>query len=287
VQAATILAKRYPATQQGLSVTNLADEVAATQRAIRPQAVALALFAGLAGLVGLAVIVQLLSRQLSLDSAEFPVLRALGMTRRWLLALSMARLATVTAAAGLLATAIAIAASPLMPIGPARLAEPDPGVNVNLAILGTGCAAIIALPLLLLLPAAWRAAARVPGPLGVAEPDTPARASRLGALLGRSGLVTGNVGIRMAFEPGHGRTAVPVRSALVGTIVAVASVVAALVFGASLAHLVSTPRLYGQNWQQQLDLEFGAVREPLLARVLARQPGLAGRAPTCGLPRRG
>ena len=42
----------------------------------------------------------------------------------------------------------------------------------------------------------------------------------------------------MAFEPGHGRTAVPVRSALAGTAVAVAAVVAAVVFGASFLGLV-------------------------------------------------
>jgi ABC-type antimicrobial peptide transport system permease subunit len=277
VQAATILARRYPRTQ-GVSATNLADEITATQRAIRPQAITLALFAALTGLVALAVIGQLLSRQLTLDSAEFPVLRTLGMTRRGLLALALARLAVVTAVAALVAVVIAIAASPLMPIGPARVAEPAPGVSVNASILAPGAVAIIVLPLLLLLHAAWRAAARVPGPLGVAEPDTPARASRLGALLARSGPVTGSVGLRMAFEPGHGRTAVPVRTALVGTVVAVTSVVAALVFGASLHHLVSTPPLYGQAWQQQLDLEFGAVRAPLVTGVLARQPGLAGYA---------
>ena len=41
----------------------------------------------------------------------------------------------------------------------------------------------------------------------------------------------------MAFEPGHGRTAVPVRSALVGMTVAAAAVVAAMVFGASFLAL--------------------------------------------------
>ena len=51
----------------------------ATQRAIRPQAIALGLFAALGGLIALAVLGQLLARQLSLDTAEFPVLRALGM----------------------------------------------------------------------------------------------------------------------------------------------------------------------------------------------------------------
>ena len=152
---------------------NLADEVAATQRAIRPQAVALAVFAGLAGLISLAVLGQLLARQLALDSAEFPILRAVGMTRGSLLALAMARLALVTVAGAVVAVAIAIAASPLMPIGSARLAEPDPGVEVNVALLGAGFAVIALLPLAVLAPAAWRVVRHslgAPGSLGVAEP---------------------------------------------------------------------------------------------------------------------
>ena len=229
-------------------------------------------------LIALAVIGQLLSRQLGLDSAEYPVLSALGMSRATLAALSLARLALVTAAGAVLAVVIAIAASPLMPIGPARLAEPHPGVDVNLAVLGAGLALIAGLPLLLLAAVIWRNAARAAGPPGAAGPAGPARASRLGAALGRLGSVPGSIGVRMAFEPGHGRTAVPVRSALAGTIVAVTSVVAALVFGASLIHLVSTPRLYGQRWQQELDLGFGGVPEPLLSHILARQPGLASYA---------
>jgi hypothetical protein len=272
--AAAALAGRYPATG-GVIVVSLQDEAAATQRAIRPQAVALALFAALVALIALAVIGQLLSRQLSLDSAEYPVLSALGMSRGTLAALSLARLAVVTAAGAVLAVVIAIAASPLMPIGPARLAEPHPGVDVNLAVLGAGLALIAGLPLLLLAAAIWRNAARADGP---ADPAGPAEVSRLGAALGRLGSVPGSIGVRMAFEPGQGRTAVPVRSALAGMIVAVTSVVAALVFGASLIHLVSTPRLYGQRWQQELDLGFGAVPEPLLSGILARQPDLTSYA---------
>ena len=56
------------------------------------------------------------------------------------------------------------------------------------------------------------------------------------------------VGVAMALEPGRGRSAVPVRPAIVGAIVAVLGVVAVGVFGASLAHLVSTPAAYGYNW---------------------------------------
>jgi ABC-type antimicrobial peptide transport system permease subunit len=276
-RAAAALARRYPATR-GVIVVSLQDEAAATQRAIRPQAVALAVFAALVALIALAVIGQLLSRQLSLDSAQYPVLNALGMSRAALAALSLARLALVTAAGAVLAVVIAIAASPLMPIGPARLAEPHPGVDVNLAVLGAGLALIAGLPLLVLAAAIWRNATRAAGPPGTADSAGPVGASRLGAALGRLGSVPGSIGVRMSFEAGHGQTAVPVRSALAGTIVAVTSVVAALVFGASLIHLVSTPRLYGQRWQQELDLGFGGVPGPLLSGILARQPDLASYA---------
>ena len=58
----------------------------------------------------------------------------------------------------------------------------------------------------------------------------------------------------MALEPGRGRTAVPVRPALIGAVAGVAGVVAALTFGASLGHLVDTPASYGFNWQLSPDL---------------------------------
>jgi ABC-type antimicrobial peptide transport system permease subunit len=279
LQAAGALAKRYPDTGGSIGVVSLSDEVAATERAIRPQAVALAVFAVLAGLIGLAVIGQLLARQLVLDSTEFPVLRALGMTRGSLAMLALARLAAVTVAGALIAVGVAIAASPLMPIGPARLAEPAPGIEVNLAVLGAGLLAIAVLPLAVLVPEAWRAAGRARGPLGVAEPAEPARPSRLGSALGRAGSVPGSLGVRMAFEPGRGRTAVPVRSALVGTVVAVAAVVAAAVFGASLIALVSTPHQYGQNWTQELDLQgFGASAAFFGAKILSSDPAVTGYA---------
>ena len=272
LSAATALARQYPATHGKVDVISLSSQAAATERAIQPEAVALAVFAGLAGVIVLAVIVPLLGRQLTLDAAEFPVLRALGMTRGRLVVLSLARSAMVTAAGGLAAVGIAIAASPVMPIGAARLAEPAPGVQVNLAVLGTGFAVFTLVPLALLIPAAWAAAARAQGTLGAAEPGRPGRVSGLGTLVGRTGPVTGGLGVRMAFEPGHGQTAVPVRSALIGTTVAVASVLAAVVFGSSLISLVATPRQYGQNWAQIWDLGFGGVTGRQGAKVLAADP---------------
>ena len=87
---AQALASRYPGAAANVdsSSSTWPTRSTATERAIRPQAVALAVFAALAGLIALAVIGQLLARQLALDAAEFPVLRALGMTRGSLLALA-------------------------------------------------------------------------------------------------------------------------------------------------------------------------------------------------------
>ena len=244
-----------------VQVVHLATERAAAQRAIQPEAVALAIFAALAGLIALAVIGQLLNRQLVLDSAEFPILRALGMGRSRLVLLSLARVALVTTAgAAAVGAGLAIAASPLMPIGVARLAEPDPGVEVNLAIPGGGPLAVAAVvPLLLVFPAAWLGPPHFPQPVPPGDRRAfilPGRLSRLGSALGLAGSVTGGLGVRMALEPGRGRTAVPVRSALAGTVVAVAALVAAAVFGTSLLGLVGVPHRYGQNWTHGGDVDF-------------------------------
>jgi MacB-like periplasmic core domain len=93
-----------------------------------------------------------------------------------------------------------------------------------------------------------------------------------------AGSVTGGIGVRMALEPGHGRSAVPVRSALIGITVAVTSVVAAVVFGASLIGLVDVPHRYGQNWAQVVDFGFGGVSGRLSAKVLSKEPAISGYA---------
>lgn len=282
IAAADQLAKQYAGTKQkqgtggAVDILNAADQVSATQRAIQPQAVALALFAALAALIALAVLSQLLSRQLTLDAAQYPALRVLGVTRPVLVAVSLARLALVTGAGAVLAVAIAIAGSPLMPIGPARLADPAPGISVDPLVLGAGFAAIVLLPLTILALAAWRAAARAAGPTGA--PAVPGRPSALGAALSRWGSVTGGLGVRMAFEPGRGSTAVPVRSALAATMVTVGAVAGALVFGASLVTLVGTPHRYGQNWDAELDLGFGAVPANLAGQMLHPDPAITGYA---------
>ena len=63
-------------------------------------------------------------------------------------------------------------------------------------------------------------------------------------------------------------------TALLGTVVAVAALVATAVFGASLSNLVSTPALYGMNWQVDLSgLNYRQVQ--VVARKFARNPDVS------------
>ncbi|MBA2327933.1 MAG: FtsX-like permease family protein [Actinobacteria bacterium] len=69
----------------------------------------------------------------------------------------------------------------------------------------------------------------------------------------------------MALEPGRGRSSVPVRSSLAGVTLGIVTLVAAITFGASLAHLLATPELYGKTW----DVELTTYDDTLATRGVA------------------
>lgn len=247
-----------------------------TQRAIRPQAVALALFAALAGAATLLVAGQTLSRLSSQDAAEYPALRAIGMTRNQLLALHVARSVAVGLVGGALAVAVALLSSPFMPIGPARLAEPHPGFALDATVLGWGFLAMVVLLAGWAMVPAWRAASAPAGTAAATDVSATSRPSRLARVAAGLGLpASATTGVRMALEPGRGRTAVPVRSALAGTAMAIAAVAATVTFATNLNRLVSTPSMYGQGWDIALDTGFGAVALEEAAPIL-EGPAVAG-----------
>ncbi len=275
MRQANALVPRFPAVGGQAFIADLAVQDAVTERAIHPEAVTLGLFGALLAIIGFGVASQLLSREVFLDALEFPDLRALGMDAGQLTTLSLIGVVAVTLTGALVALGVAVAASPIMPIGPARLAEPAPGVEANLGVLAVGLVAIVALPVLALVPAARRAARRGRDSSVIVRAGAPGQRWRLGSVLGAaSGSVTATVGLRMAFDPGRGRTAVPTRTTLAGTTVALSAVIAALSFGASLNQLVDTPHLYGQNWDRQLDLGFGAAPAGVIRPVVAAQPAV-------------
>jgi ABC-type antimicrobial peptide transport system permease subunit len=273
------LATKYPdetgAPDGPIFVADEQQQARAVEHAIRPQATALALFSLLAALSALFVVGQILSRQLFLAAGDNPTLAALGMGRGQLFALGLAEATIVAAAGALVAVVLAIAASRYMPIGPARIAEPHPGVSANWAILGLGLLATVVLLVTRVAWPAWRMARARAGIQGALEVPSSDRTSRLVEEATRAGApASAAVGIRLALEPGRGRTAVPVRSALAGTVLAVAAVAAAFTFGSNLVRLVRTPKLYGQTWNLAVDTQFGVLPPDKTVPFLQAQNGV-------------
>jgi hypothetical protein len=99
----------------------------------------------------------------------------------------------------------------------------------------------------------------------------PLSASKTVQAVASSGLpVPTLVGVRFALERGRGRTAVPVRSTVLGAVLAVALVVATLTFGSGLQTLVSRPALYGWNFTYLLDAS--NTTPPRSLRLLDHDP---------------
>lgn len=235
------------------------------ERAIRPQAAALALFALVAALVALLVLGQAMSRQIALEGLDLPVLRALGVTRRQMVLASLIRVALMSAAGAVIAVVIAIATSSFMPIGPARLAEPHPGMAINVSLLSLGGIGIIVAFIAWTIIPAWRSTSA----LAEGRWKPAASTSAIAEAVGRSGAPTSAaVGVRLALSPGRGRTAVPVRSAMLGTGLAVAALVGSLVFGSALNRMVTDPHAFGWNWDVMLDASFGVLPTSALDRLL-------------------
>jgi hypothetical protein len=118
-----------------VSVQQFGDQARDVNRSIHLVAVALWLLAGLLMVVATLILGQLLARQITLEATDYPVLLSLGMTRAQLAGLAVSRCTVIGAAGAVLAVGLAIALSPLTPIGLARTAEPDLGVAYDTPVL--------------------------------------------------------------------------------------------------------------------------------------------------------
>ena len=258
----------------GIFVADLSSHAARTNRAIHPEALALDLFAALVALGALLTIGQIITRDIAVASRDDRVLVAMGFDRRQLIGVPVVRLAIPIGLGAFLAVAGAILASPLMPIGPARIADPDPGISLDLPVLVAGFGAIVVAFLSIALWAAWRAE-RTTGPAGSRTQDVARLPSTAAGFFTRAGLRPSAVtGLRMAVEKGRGRTAVPVRSAVVGMVLAVAAIVAVTIFSTNLSRLISTPKSYGDTWSFALDNQFNSSSADEILRLLHKVPGI-------------
>jgi hypothetical protein len=215
-------------------------------RAIEPDVTVLFLFAATMALAGLLLIGPAIVRQADADASEDGVLAVLGMTRGQSIVLGTLRGAPVALVGATIAALVAVLVSPLGPIGSVRAIEPDPGLAFDGVVL-VGGAALVFVTILAVaaVSAVWRSrpAARAQhrsmrAPLLVRAVHRLGRGSETAVA---AGFASGSAGTR---------TAVTARTTLAATAAGMALLVAVLVFGAGMDHLVATPTLYG--WSSDL-----------------------------------
>ncbi len=186
---------------------------------------------------------QTLARYTASTATDLQVLQAVGLTRRQAVASASAAPFLAAVAGTTAGVAGAVAASPWMPIGAASIVEPHPGLDVDWLVLGTGW---VIVPLLVLAGSAAATATA----LAARRRHATARRSAVAATTARAGLpVPVVIGARFALEPGRGRSAVPVRPALLGAVTGVLGVLAAFTFSAGVSDAAANPARFGQTWQ--------------------------------------
>ncbi len=86
------------------------------------------------------------------------------------------------------------------------------------------------------------------------------------------------LGTRYALERGRGKQAVPVGTALLGSVLGLAALCGTAVFGASLATLIATPALYGAPYSLEFSYQGignGAAVTSTLLPALRRDPAIS------------
>jgi hypothetical protein len=243
------------------------------ERAVRPESVAAGMFGLIAALAALVLALQAIRREILAGRGARGILRAVGASPFAITLDASIGIICAVAVGAMLAVAVAVAASPLAPLGQLHRLEPDPGASFDWTVLGAG-----ATFLLLALSAATAL---------LAHAEVSARSQRRGAAARRpiaaarkAALIlpaTAAAGIGFAFEPGSGGDPRPARPSIAGTVVALVILVGSLAFGASLGNLVSHPALYGWNWDTEIlaGSGYGNIPLPRARQLLGDDPDIA------------
>ncbi|MFN8036226.1 MAG: FtsX-like permease family protein [Acidimicrobiia bacterium] len=245
-----------------VDVVNLAAQVDQKRSSTDLEERGLWLFALAVLLGGGALAGQALVRSVTARAGEADVWRDLGADRATLVAALVVPSALAALAAGIVSVVVAVALSPRFPIGTARAYDLDAGVHVDFVVLvPTLVFALVAVTGVALLAAALRV---------TRGEHSAVRASTVGGWAARMGLPPAPaIGSRLALEPGRGRRAVPVRSAIAAAIAGVLGVVACFTFRAGLSDAVSRPERTGVVWQYYVYDATGTLPHATVARVVA------------------
>ena len=218
-------------------------------------------------MVGLVVAGGAVARQAAADARIDRGLRVNGADRRLLTTMTLGRAAIIGVGAAVLAVVVAVRASPWLVLGPSSAVEPTPR-DVDLVVLAIGVVATVAGLAFVSLLASWRTS------VGAVRPSSPI------ARKGASGLpLMPRLGFELAF-PRSGPSVFLIRSALLATLVALATATAVAVVGGSLRDLVTHPERHGGGWDVALTCEEGycEITDEGVAefdKLLRRRPDVA------------
>ena len=252
---------------------NLVQQQRDLQHQIAFESRCLVAFAVAAFVAALFLVGQAIARYAAASTAELQTLRALGLTPTQ---------STVTAAAapaivGVLGAMIGVIgawfASSRFPFGTAYYFEPTPGRQWDWLVMLS-----IATLVVLLVAAGAAAAARLA--VSAARRQVAGRRSTVATAVAKTGAnVPVVIGARFALEAGRGRTAIPVRPALIGAVTGVLGVVAAFTFSTGVSDAAGHPERFGQTFQLGAFMglgnqDFGPAGK--VTAALAQQPEVVG-----------
>ena len=216
----------------------------------------------LAVLLGGGILVALLlGRSAALIGDDSLPLRAFGMTRNQLgLAAGLPHLLSA-AVAGLTTFGVALLASEHFPVGLGRRVDPDVGYHVDWTVVAPG---------VVLTVLAVVGAAALIGRSSHQERLAAGAGARPRRRLRRRAPIGIGLGTTMAFEPGHGRSRVPVVPALLATVVAVTGIVATLTIDRGITDALAHPERAGVTWEAGVTPDVSALTPRNVTPGLAR-----------------
>ena len=231
------------AVQDSGTFTSVAD---ALHSSVGVLANGLLVFALVAALVGLVLLSQVLARYVERGEDERELLRVFGASRWARIIDACVPIVPVAVVGALLGVVGALLASRWMPIGTARQVETARGISFDSTVLVGGAAAVAGVVLLISAgAAAWVSRARA------AAGTTRTRAQRTRAWIAPRYVfkgVTTTTAVSMVTDIGRGRRAIPLRSAVAGTALAMAGLIGVAVFSGSLIRLTTEPARQGYGW---------------------------------------
>jgi hypothetical protein len=231
------------------------------QDALRPLLVTLSILGVLLIAAALVLAAQALARQSVAGRRESEAVRAIGFTRRQLVAADVLAALSVALLGAVLAVVVAALLSPLAPVGAVRPFEPERGLDLDLVVLGFGALALVAVIV---------GAQLVGRALSVGVDESRAR-----PLFSRATLGPALSGLRLA--TGGTRTQRRQFWATVAfSALALVLVVAGIAFAGALGRLTAEPVRYGVGWELSARAAYGDLDPDDLREQFGDDPDIDG-----------